>query len=38
MSQKEENQLGAKNEANFDIFEKPDLKLIFKIDVKGIQI
>ena len=30
--------MGAKNEANFDIFQKPDVKLVFKIDVERIQI
>ena len=37
MSYNEENQLGAKNEANFDVFQNPDVKLVFKIDVKRIQ-
>jgi len=38
MSYKEENQLGAKNEAIFDVFQKPDVRLVFKIDVKRIQM
>ena len=37
MSYKQENQLGAKNKANFDVFQNPDVKLVFKIDVKRIQ-
>ena len=38
MSYKQENQLGAKNEANFDVFQQPVVKLVFKIDVKHIQM
>ena len=37
MSYKQENQLGAQNEANFDVFQNPDVNLVFKIDVKRIQ-